>query len=314
MQEKKCKDFLSIISPVYRAEKLIFPLVDTIEREVSSFHDNFEIVLVDDGSPDNSWSSIVEACRQYPMVKGVKLSRNFGQHAAITAGLKEAKGDWIVVMDCDLQDRPEEIVRLYEKACEGYDIVLAQRLVRQDGFFKKSFSKVFYWCLSWLTGTIFDASIANFGIYGYKVIQSVRSMNEPIRFFPVMIKWCGFKSTSISVRHASRLEGESTYNFLKLCSLGLDIVLAYSDKPLRMVAGLGVLMSFASFLLMIGVVIRALTYGFQVLGYASLVCLILFCTGLVVFILGVVGLYVGKIFEATKNRPIYLISERLNFE
>ncbi|KYG69919.1 glycosyltransferase [Bdellovibrio bacteriovorus] len=308
------KKLLSIVSPVYRAEKIVHLLVETIESSLGHFQGSFEIILVEDGSPDGSWTAIEEVCRNNPRVKGIKLSRNFGQHAAITAGLQSCSGEWIVVMDCDLQDRPEEIVQLYKKAQEGFDIVLAQRIERQDHLFKKSLSKLFYKILSALTGTTFDPSIANFGIYRSKVIDAVRSMNEPIRFFPVMIKWCGFKSTSLPVQHASRQDGGSTYSFSKLCALGLDIVLAHSDKPLRMVAGLGLGMSGISLLLMIAVIIRALTNGFAVLGYASLVTLMLFCTGMIVFILGIIGLYIGKIFEATKQRPIYLVSERHNFE
>ncbi|MDG0817341.1 glycosyltransferase family 2 protein [Bdellovibrio svalbardensis] len=305
---------LSIISPVYMAEKLVAPLVEAIDVEMARWECTYEIILVEDGSPDKSWEAILEVSTGNPRVKGLKLSRNFGQHKAITAGLKEGRGEWFVVMDCDLQDRPEEIEGLYRKALEGFDIVLGQRVERQDGFFKKLFSKCFYKTLSWLTGTEFDATIANFGIYGKKVIKAINGMNEPIRFFPVMVKWCGFKAVSIPVSHDSRLEGKSSYSIMKLCNLGLDIVLAYSDKPLRMVAALGVTMSLISIFMTILVVERALTHGFQVLGYASLVCLVLFCTGLIVFILGVVGLYIGKIFESTKQRPIYLVDERINFE
>jgi dolichol-phosphate mannosyltransferase len=167
--------------------------------------------------------------------------------------------------------------------------------------------------LSKLSGAKFDASVANFGIYSKKVIQAINKMDEPIRFFPAMVKWVGFKSTAISINHSERAEGKSSYSFRKLCNLGLDIVLAYSDLPLRIVAGVGLLLSFCSVILTLLVVERALTKGFSVVGYASLVCLILFYTGLIVFILGMVGLYIGKIFEATKNRPIYVEEERVNF-
>lgn len=149
---------------------------------------SFELILVDDNSTDNSWNIIVEMGKKDKRVKGIKLSRNFGQHKAITAGLAKASGKWIVVMDCDLQDQPEEIPKLYAKAREGYDVVLGRRTNRQDGFFERIFSKLFYRVLGYLTDTKQDSTIGNFGIYKQKVIEAVLSMDDNLRYFPAMVK------------------------------------------------------------------------------------------------------------------------------
>lgn len=174
---------LSIISPVYRAETIIPELVKQIKAAVESITLSYEIILIEDCGPDNSWGAIERICAQEQKVKGIKLSRNFGQHYAITAGLKHAKGEWIVVMDCDLQDRPDEIPNLYQKAQEGYELVFAQRTARQDTFLKKLSSKVFYTIFSYLTDTKQDSSVGNFGIYHRNVTQAMLSMGDKIRFF-----------------------------------------------------------------------------------------------------------------------------------
>lgn len=304
------KILISVVSPVYRAEKIIDKLVENNIQVLSKITPYFEIILVDDRGPDKSWEKIKENTFKDARVKGIKLSRNFGQHYAITAGLDHAKGEWIVVMDCDLQDRPEEISSLYNKALEGYDIVLARREMRQDGIFKKLFSKLFHRVLTWLTGSPLDNRVANFGIYNRKVTTAISSMRESIRFFPTMVKWVGFNSTSIPVKHAERDSGSTSYDFKRLLELALDIILAYSIKPIRLAIKFGFLIAGLSFLFAIYNVIRALTYGFDVLGYGSLIASIWFLSGLIISFMGIVGLYVGKTFEGVKNRPIYIVSEK----
>ena len=164
---------LSIVSPVYKAEKIIPVLVERIENAVSKISSNYEILLVEDGGPDRSWEVIEAIANKNSKVKGIKLSRNFGQHPAIMAGLSQTTGEWIVVMDCDLQDQPEEIEKLYAKALEGYDIVLAKRRDRKDSFFKKMTSSFFSKIYGYLTDTQYDNEVANFGIYHRKVIAEV---------------------------------------------------------------------------------------------------------------------------------------------
>ena len=303
---------ISIISPVYNAENIIEILVNRITENVEKITNDFEIILVEDDGPDNSWEVIEASAKKNEKIVGIKLSRNFGQHYAITAGLDSAKGEWIIVMDCDLQDKPEEIISLYNKAQEGYDIVLARRHNRNDNFIKKTFSKLFYGVLGYLTGSNQDSSIANFGIYHRNVIEAVISMKESIRYFPTMIKWVGFNSTKLDVQHDSRLEGETSYNFKKLTNLALDIILAYSDKPIRLLIKFGIIVTSASFLIALYYAFRWISGEITIMGYTSLIISIWLLSGIIISTLGIIGLYVGKTFEGVKKRPIYIIKKIIN--
>lgn len=302
---------LSIVSPVFQAEEFLDELVERIENTVKAITDNFEIILVDDGSKDKSWVIVERLAKAQTHIKGIKLSRNFGQHYAITAGLDQARGEWVVVMDCDLQDQPEEIKKLWEKSKQGYDVVFARRGSRKDGYLKKISSKIFYRTLAYLTGSNQDETIANFGIYHQKVISEIVGMRESIRYFPSMVKWVGFSQSSIEVDHGARKVGMSNYNFKRLFNLGLDIMLAYSDKPLRLTVKLGLTVAVTGFLFAIYTFIQYVRNEIVVLGYASLIISIWVLTGLILATLGMVGLYIGKIFEGVKNRPIYIIDKRI---
>lgn len=301
---------LSIVSPVYRAEKVLEELVLRISNNIPKEFSSYEIILVDDFSPDLSWKKIEEISQNNYHVKGFKLSRNFGQHYAICAGLKHVKGDYIVVLDCDLQDQPEEIIKLYKEAKKGFDIVLARRYERKDTLYKKFISKSFYAVLTYLTGTKHDSTVANFGIYSNTVIQEVNKLQEKIKYFPTMVKWVGFKTSHVDVEHAERSEGKSNYNLKKLLNLALDIILAYSDKPLRLIVKLGLIIALLSFAFVIFVIYSKITGHFTVTGYASLISSIWFLSGCLLTTLGVIGLYIGKIFEGVKNRPSYIIEKQ----
>jgi glycosyltransferase involved in cell wall biosynthesis len=303
---------ISIVSPVYKAENILDELVKRVVTEVSKITEDFELILVEDGSPDKVWQKIEKQCQLNKRVNGIKLSRNFGQHYAITAGLDYATGDWVVVMDCDLQDQPEEIGKLLSKAKEGFDVVLAQRENRQDSFVKKTYSKVFYRTLGYLTGSEQDESVANFGIYSKKVISEIIKMRESIRYFPTMVKWVGFKVAKVPVEHANRADGKSSYNIKRMLNLALDIILAFSDKPLRLTIKFGVFISGIAIAMASYTLIKWLVGGITVIGYASLITSIWFLTGCILITLGVVGLYVGKTFEGVKNRPLYIIEKNLN--
>ena len=300
---------LSIVSPVYKGEKILEELVLRIHNSVSKITDSYEIILVDDFSPDKSWQKIVEISKKNKNVFGFKLSRNFGQHYAITAGLNQVTGDYVVVLDCDLQDQPEEIEKLFNESQKGFDIVLARRYERKDSIYKKTISKLFYKTLSYLTGTKQDATVANFGIYSKQVNNEVVKLEEKIKYFPTMVKWVGFSTSFVNVEHASRSEGKSNYNLKKLLNLALDIVLAYSDKPLRLIIKFGLSIALISFAMVVYVLYEKVTGKVSVSGYASLIISIWFLSGCLLTTLGVVGLYIGKIFEGVKNRPSYIIEK-----
>ncbi len=303
---------ISIVSPVYKGEKMVHELVSRIVTSVTTITNNYEIILVNDASPDNSWLEIVNECSHNEKVKGLNLSRNFGQHYAITAGLHYVSGDWIVVMDCDLQDRPEEIPNLYNKAVEGFDIVYAQRIDRKDSFFKKLSSSLFHSFFNWLSGQKTDKTIANYGIYKKCVIDEFNKMKETSRSFVTLISYLGFKSIAIPVQHAERAEGNTSYTLSKLLKLTFDVMISNSNKPLQLAVGLGFCMSALSFLLAIYNIVAKLVGIITVQGYTTTVFSIWFVGGLILFVLGILGLYIGKIFEQVKERQLFIVKDSIN--
>lgn len=306
------KPYLSIVSPVYRGEKMVTELVRRNVESVNAITDDYEIILVNDASPDNSWDEIVKQCALNPKVKGINLSRNFGQHYAITAGLHYAKGDWVVVMDCDLQDRPEEIPNLYRKAMDGYDIVFAKRMNKKFGFWKKMSSTIFHKIYDWLSGMKTDETIGNYGIYSSKVIVEYNKMKETARSFGSLLFYLGFKSSTIEVEHAERLDGGSSYSIRKLLKLSFDVMISNTNKPLKFAVAIGFIMAGVSFLLALYNIIAKWVGMIMVQGYTTTVFSIWFVGGLLLVMLGIIGLYVGKIFEQVKERPLYVVSEKIN--
>jgi dolichol-phosphate mannosyltransferase len=303
---------ISIVSPVYCCADCLRALCERIGAAVAPIGASYEIVLVDDASPDGAWPVMRELAAADPRIKALALSRNFGQHSAIAAGLEHARGRWIVVMDCDLQDRPEEIAALYAKAQEGYDIVFAEREVRQDGWFKRNSSRAFIALLNWLSGADYDYRTANFGIYSRAVIDAVRSMGDRARFFPVMVRWAGFRRTSIPVQHDARGNGGSSYTLKKLVKLALDIMLSYSDKPLRLVATAGIVISLIALAMTAFSLYRYIHGDVTVAGYTSVIASMWLLAGVMLFCMGIIGLYVGRVFESVKSRPHFIVRERLN--
>ena len=302
-------DKISIVIPVYGCSESLNLLCDRLQKTLLTITKNYEIILVNDASPDNPWNTILELSKQNNNIRGINFSKNFGQHYAITAGLRAASGNWVVVMDCDLQDKPEEIIKLYQKAQEGYDIVFGQRKIRRDNFFKRMGSKMFYALLSYLTGTDQDPSVANFGIYNKKTIDAVLSMNDKLKYFPVMIRWVGFKTCNVEIEHASREMGESSYSLSALISLSVDIMLSFSDKPLKIAVKLGFMISSISFIFALIILFKALILGYIVPGWASTMMSIWFLGGLIIMVLGIVGIYIGKTFNQTKDRPVYIVKD-----
>lgn len=301
---------LSIVTPVYDCRDELCKLVERASAALKGIAKTFEIILVNDGCLNASWEEILILAEKHHFVRGIKLSRNFGQHEAITAGLHEARGTWIVVMDCDLQDSPEEIPRLYQKALEGYDIVYAKRVTRQDSWIKRKRSHLFSAILGYMTDTKLDSSIANFGIYHKKVIDAVLSMGESLRFFPAMVRWVGFTSTKIDVEHFERPSGKSSYSLNQLFDLALNVVISFSDKPLRIMFQVGLIISVVSGISAFFIFLRAIITDNSVPGWGSMIVSLWFIGGVIIMMIGMVGVYVGKAFSETKNRPIYIIEKR----
>ncbi len=297
---------ISVVVPVYGCRAALPELHRRLTETLSKITNDYEIILVNDFCPQNSWESIEEICKKDKKVVGIELSRNFGQIYAITAGLDKSKGQWVVVMDCDLQDRPEEILNLYSKAQEGYDVVFARRAQRKDSGLKILVSKMFYSVYSFATGTKYDPAICNFSIAHRKVIDAYCSMRESHRAYVAYIKWLGFKQTSIDVEHNERHEGKSSYNFKKRMKMAMEILVSQSDKVLKFTVLLGFILTLLSILGAIALVIAYFFFN-MLSGWTSTIVILCFFGGLIEMSIGLVGIYVGNIFMQSKARPLYVI-------
>ena len=298
---------ISVVIPVYKAESCLEELYRRLKAALETVTQDFEILLVEDCGGDRSWQVITQLAQRDARVKGLQFSRNFGQHYGITAGLDYCDGDWVVVMDCDLQDRPEEIPRLYAKAQEGHEIVLARRGKRHHPLFKRMLSWLFYRLFSYLADTEYDPQAGNYRIVSRKVVAGYRKMREHSRFFGSLINWMGFPAASIDVQHDDRYDGQSTYTFGKLWQLATETIIAYSDKPLRLAVRGGFLIAALAFVCGVYVLVRNLLYGSPVMGWSSLMVSFYLIGGIIIALLGVIGIYLGRTYDETKQRPLYLI-------
>ncbi|EKF9799883.1 glycosyltransferase family 2 protein, partial [Vibrio cholerae] len=298
---------LSVVSPIYGAPEALEQLVDRLSKVLGSITKDYEIILVNDGCPKGSWDEIQRLVEIYPCIKGVNLSRNFGQHKAIAAGLYQVSGDFAVVMDCDLQDMPEEIPKLVGKAQEGYEVVFGRRVERKDNLWKKTSAKVYYSVFDYLTGFKTDHSIANFSVISRKVVDAYKDMPEQNRPYGYFINWLGFKRADVEIEHSERPEGKSSYTFFKLLEFAVNNVISETNKPLKIGVKFGFTMSLVSLIFACLLVLRWY-YGSVVQGWTSVVVSIFFVSGLILAKLGLIGLYLGKVFDETKNRPIFVIA------
>jgi dolichol-phosphate mannosyltransferase len=303
---------LSIVSPVYQAEGLIDELIDRIAAAVSPITDDFEIVLVDDGSSDGSWRRIAAAAAREPRLKGVRLSRNFGQHYAITAGLDHARGRWVVVMDCDLQDDPVYIPALYQKALEGYHVVYAVREGRAHGRLRNASSRLFARALRTLsTAGRSDPRIGNYTLISREVVTAFRRFADVHRHYLMLLRWLGFPAAEVPIRHAPRPLGRSSYSWRELTRHAADGVTAYSDRLPYFGVAVGFVLLAIALAGATGLVVAYYLRGFKE-GWTSVAVLILLTASAVLLTTGVVGIYVGKIFDQVRRRPLYVVQSSLN--
>jgi dolichol-phosphate mannosyltransferase len=305
---------LSVATPVYRSAALVGELVARISAAAGAITDRFEVLLVEDGSPDESWAAIVRECDRDPRVKGVRLSRNFGQHPAITAGLEHARGEFVVIMDCDLQDDPAYIPALYARCREGFDIVFARRRARRFGWWKNVTARLYYTIFRWLADIDYDPRIGTYSIVSRKVVDAFLQFGDYRRGYVVVLHWLGFAHSYVDVEHRDRPDGASSYSTLRLLALALTIALTYSEKPLHLSIYIGGVLSLLSFVFSLWLIVRYYTsnVGQLALGWTSLIISHLFLSGLILISLGVVGLYIGRVFEQVKQRPIFVVRETRN--
>ena len=301
---------ISVVTPVYGCTASLGKLYERLKTTLEKITGNFEIIMVNDSSPDNAWEVITTLAEKDSRIKGINLSRNFGQHRAITAGLDYAQGDWVVVMDCDLQDQPEEIIKLYDKAQDGFDIIFGKRKYRKDSVLKRLSSRTFYFFYNYFTDNSANGEIGNFSIISQNVVQELRKFSEENRPYALLINWVGFKRCEIDIQHDARAMGHSSYTFIKLVHLATDIIISHSNKPLKLSIIVGFFLSVFSLLYAIWLILRYYFYDSAVEGWTSTMVSIFFMGGLIIFNLGVIGLYVGKIYNETKRRPYYIIKDK----
>jgi len=300
---------IGVVAPVYREDpRTLWELYERLEQALGSITDDFEILLVEDGA-GTSWSTIRAIAERDHRVTGVGLSRNFGQHAAITAGLDNCDCDWVVVMDSDLQDRPEVIPDLYAKACEGHDVVFVNRRHRSEPWFHQFLGRAFFSTLKLLSGWDYNPKHGNFSIISRRVVEDFRQLREQSRFYGGMLQWLGFPRVEIDADHAERRHGESVYSFWKKIRLANEIIISYSARPLYVAVILGLIMSMISFSYGLYVFLYAVFVGDSLLpGWASVMVAIFFNSGIILIVLGVVGVYLGKTLNEAKSRPLYVVA------
>jgi glycosyltransferase involved in cell wall biosynthesis len=289
---------ISVVSPVYRAEGIIDELVSQVSKSLSELTDSFEIVLVEDGGPDNSWG---------------KISRNFGQHYAITAGIEQSTGSYVIVMDCDLQDDPKSIKLIIGKLKEGYDVVFTKRKKRSHSFIKNKMSALYNFVIGVIGDKKYDIDGGSMLGASRKACDAYLKLKDKDRLYVQMFKWIGFRHCYLEVPHNPRFEGESTYTFVKMLSLAMQGVTSHSTKLLKLSIYAGFSIALMAFLAGIAIIILYFTMGFSP-GWPSIFVAIAFATGLILMSNGVLGIYIGKTFEQSKDRPLYIIEEKLNFK
>ena len=308
------QDELAVVVPVYMGKAMLRELCERLVGTLEKITDRFSVILVDDSSPDNSWSLILEIGRENTRIRGLLLSRNFGQHNALTAGLDHARARWYVVMDCDLQDAPEDLALLYARVREGFDIVVGIRHKEGHGFIKRQSSRLFYLAFNFLAGIDLDWEVGNYRIFSDRVAQGFRQMREQMRFFPASLSHMGFNVGTVVLPHHVRPEGRSSYTMYKLLSLGANTILAHSQMPLKIVAGFGLCLSILAMAFAALIAARAIIWGVSVTGWASLIVAIFAVGGVQIFMMGIVGIYVGKSFDEAKKRPLYFVRDDVNLQ
>jgi dolichol-phosphate mannosyltransferase len=302
---------LSIISPVYGCAGCLKALHQRIGKAVRSLGVSYEIILVDDRGPDQAWPVLAALARMDPEhVLAVRLSRNYGQHAAITAGLAESRGRAAVVIDCDLQDPPEDIGRLYEKFLDGHQVVLTRRINKKHHFLKRAMASIYTWLISTLTDQAVKPEVGSFSLIGRPVIDAFLRFKDVNRHYLYILGWLGFDPVYIDYEHQGRAAGRSTYTFLKLVRHALQGVFFQTTEFLQAIVGLGILLFIFGVAISVWAFYVALT-GRPVSGWASTLIITSLLGGSVIFIQGVIGLYVGQIFDQVKGRPLYVVAERL---
>ncbi len=312
---------LSIVIPTYKSEANLPALIGRLEDVLSALKYKYEIIFVNDNSPDNTMSVLRAICLGNYNIKVISLSRNFGQQVAISAGLKYTKGDAVIIMDDDLQDPPEFIPELIKKWEEGYEVVYAVRKTRRENVLKRTAYKLFYKVLSKLSHIKIPRDSGDFGLIDRKIVTVINRMPERDRFLRGLRAWVGFKQIGVECDRATRYKGKPSYNLLKIMKLSLDGLLAFSNVPIQISSAIGLFISVIAFLGFIFTLFQKIfTYYFPenpiavLPGFSTIVLSILFLGGVQLLSIGILGEYIGRIYNEVKQRPLFLVNEMIGFD
>jgi polyisoprenyl-phosphate glycosyltransferase len=304
---------LSVVIPVYRCAECIRPLHRRLTATLGALVPDYELVFVDDRSPDDAWELLTALAAEDTYVRAVRLTRNFGQQAAITAGLAAARGPWTVVMDCDLQDPPEVIESLYAKAGEGFDIVLARRSQKKHSLFRRLTARLYFTFIRLFLGVGISGEYGSFSIVSAKVREAFLRVPDRDRHYLPILFWLGFERASIDYQHGRRHSGESSYSVGALIRLAVEGIFFQTTTLLRWIVYLGFGLAFGGILLAVALILLAI-FRNPPPGWTSLAVLLLLVGGFIIVSTGVTGLYIGKIFQQVKQRPLYLIDAEVGGE
>jgi polyisoprenyl-phosphate glycosyltransferase len=306
---------ISIVIPVRDEEKNIPELISRITASINAIHKTFEILFVTDINRDNTTTLLEKYSRQQKNIKTIKLSTGFGQHVAVLAGLDYCRGKSVVIMDGDLQDYPEDIPLLYNKLCEGYDIVYAIKEKKNDRLFRNLSSWVFNSLMNTLSDIKLYSNSSMFRIISRKALEEVIRFREYEPSLTYIFSFINLPTTTVMVRSGKRQRGETKYSFFKLMNFAVSSLLSFSIKPLRMISILGLVMSVLSFIYFTIVLYQYFSMKIQILGWATIMVTVTFMGGIQLLSLGVIGEYIGRMYMQTKNRPLYIIEKKYgNFE
>ncbi len=306
---------LSIVVPVYNEQEVIG---ETFKRLSAVFKDYFmdvEYIFINDGSKDNTYVKLKDIAQNNANVRVINFARNFGHQIAITAGMDYAKGDAIVIIDADLQDPPEVILQMVEKWKESYEVVYGKRLHREgETFFKKFTAKMFYRFLDSMTDVKLPVDVGDFRLIDRKVCDAMKCLPERSRYVRGLVSWVGFKQTSVEYKREKRFAGETKYPLKKMLKLAGDGIISFSYKPLKLATFVGMFVSGLSFIYLIIVLIQRFVKNEIASGWASSMAVSLFLNGVMLIVIGIMGEYVGRIYEEVKARPLYIVGELMGFE
>ena len=305
---------ISVVVPVYGCPEAVSPLYERLTETLMKITTSYEIILVNDGCPKDSWIEVEKVCKRDKKVVGINLSRNFGQVNATNAGIEYSSGNYVIVMDCDLQDEPEAITDLYQKIQEGYDIVFVGRKNRKDNGFVMFWSRLFYKIYNHMVEGYYNPDIGNYCIVKRKIVDEYCGLPEHNKSFTTILSWMGYRTTMLMVEGGERYEGRSSYNMRKKIKMAMDLITFQSNKPLLFVIELGIGIAALAFLFIIYQALVYLFVGGAPSGWMSLIAVVCLIGGVQLSSIGVVGIYIGNIFNEIKNRKSYFIQEILNGE